>query len=162
MRRTPALFLIAALVAGPAIADPPAAALAAYYTPTDLYGYLAMAGACDQFAVQSSRLALVRTHSETVKAYARSMIAAHAQSAQTMIDESHRAGLHPPEPVLTGDLQHRFDALARAPQADFDAAYVAAQVEVQQQERFGEAGDQDEDERDHRNPEHRWMVIGDG
>ena len=134
MRRTPMLLLMAALLAGPAVADPPAATPVVYYTPTDLYGYLAMAGACDQFAVQSSRLALVRTRSDAVKAYARAMIASHAGSAQTLIDESHRAGLHPPDAVLTGDLQRRFDALARAPEAEFDGAYMAAQIEVQQQE----------------------------
>ena len=70
---------------------------------------------------------------EAVKAYARRLLADHARTQQGLIDEAHRAGLHPPAPALTGDLQRRLDALGDLPAADFDAAWLAAQAEVTRQ-----------------------------
>ena len=141
MTRLSALVLAAAMLAGPAAADtsgtaatpPPAATAPDFHPPTDLYGYLALAGACDEFAQQSARLALVRSRNDNVKAYARRTLADHVRTQQGLIDEAHRAGLHPPAPALTGDLQRRLDALGDLPEADFDAAYLAAQAEVTRQ-----------------------------
>ena len=143
MRRLPVLILMAALAAGPALAQPAAtttgptmAGPAAtplpqdFYAPTDLYGYLAMAGACDQFAVQSARLAMVRSHDESVLAFARSSRTAHEAWAAHRLAESNRAGLHPPLPALTGDFQRRLDALARSSDADFGAAYLTEMMRI--------------------------------
>lgn len=141
MRRLTVLTLAAMIVAGPAAADtsgtaatpPPAATAPDFHPPTDLYGYIALAAACDEFAQQSSRLALVRSRDDAVKAYARRLLADHVRTQQALIDEAHRAGLHPPAPSLTGDLQRRLDALGDLPDAAFDAAYLAAQAEVTRQ-----------------------------
>jgi len=135
--RLAALLLAAALpLAGlPAFADTPATASAApaIYTPTDVYGYLTMALSAGEFTRQAAQLALRRSHSEPVKAYAQAMLHAESESRQALLDESHRSGLHPDAPVLTGDLERRLEALMTAPDAGFDAAYLSAQADVQRQ-----------------------------
>ena len=137
MRRLPFLILAAALLAGPAAAETsgggeaaPVQAAPDFHPPTDLYGYIALVGACDEFGQQSSRLALVRSRDDHVKAYARRILADRTHTQQVLYDEAHRAGLHPPAARLTGDLQRRLDVLGSLPQGDFDAAFLAAQADV--------------------------------
>ncbi len=142
---------LAALLAGggPVFAQPAAAmapAEAEFYVPTDAFGYLALASACDEFEMQTARLALSRSQSSVVQAYARGVLASRAASQRTLYDRANRGGLRPPAPQLTGEMIRRFDALANVAAPEFDAAYKAEQLAILRQgetthRRFAEVGE---------------------
>lgn len=86
-----------------------------------------MAAAGDMFEIRSSRLALDKSKSEAVKAFARRMIDAHTQSS-AKLKVAAAAATPPIRPAeqIPADKQAKLDALGAA--ADFDAAYIRDQT----------------------------------
>jgi len=91
------------------------------------------AGGSNLFGIAEAKLALTRSKSADVKAFASDMIAAHTKSnaaLQAAVDASGQTTDLPT--VLPDDLQVRYAALAEAAASGFDKAYLADQVAAHQ------------------------------
>ncbi len=92
------------------------------------------AAASDAFEIASSKAALDMSKSAAVKKFAQKMIDAHTTSTAKL--KTITAGLSPaitPDPTLTPDQQTQLDAMKKMSGADFDKAYIDAQVAGHQQ-----------------------------
>ncbi len=109
--------------------------------------FVMKAAAGDMFEIQSSQLAVERTQNADVRAFAQMMITAHqgtTRALQAAIASSGQT-LTPPT-ALPSDLQGKLDSLRAATPADFDRAYLDAQVEAHQNalnvmQRYAQDGD---------------------
>jgi len=108
------------------------AATPANATPTDARGYIAMAGAGDQFEIQSSQLALTRSRNDAVRRFAQMMTSDHNQTTQQLAAAATAAGLTPPPPMLMPMQQDMLAQLQGLSGADFDRAYAGMQVQAHQ------------------------------
>lgn len=127
-----ALAASTALLAGtasPAVAaDPPSTAAAPATTATPATAsFLTSAAAANQFEIESSKLALSKSSSEKVKAFANQMIADHGQAATKFRQAIGEAKLTPPADKLDTRHQAILDDLAKRDGTGFDQAYVKAQ-----------------------------------
>ena len=87
------------------------------------------AAASDFFEIESSKLALERSSSATVKAFANQMIKAHTESSDKL--KATAAMLSPaimPDDTLGPDQRATLDSLTATEGTAFDGAYIAAQV----------------------------------
>lgn len=92
------------------------------------------AAASDAFEIATSKLAQATSKSASVKAFASKMVDAHTQSTEKL--KATAGGLSPPvipDPTLTAEQQQIVDSLKMKTGADFDAAYIRAQVDGHQQ-----------------------------
>jgi len=85
------------------------------------------AASSDAFEIASSQLAEGQAESAAVKKFAASMIKAHTESTAKL---KTAAGAITPDPTLTPEQQQTLDSLKPLKGADFDKAYVAAQVDA--------------------------------
>ena len=85
------------------------------------------AASSDAFEIASSQLAEGQAESAAVKKFAASMIKAHTESTAEL---KTAAGAITPDPALTAEQQQTLDSLKPLKGADFDKAYVAAQVDA--------------------------------
>lgn len=87
------------------------------------------AAASDAFEIATSNAALSTSHSAAVKAFAGKMVTAHSGST-AKLKTAAAAGTPAitPDATLTADQQQTLDALKAKTGADFDQAYVAAQI----------------------------------
>lgn len=91
------------------------------------------AAASDMFEVESSKLALSKSSSASVKKFADMMVKAHTESTEKL--KSAAASATPPivpNAVLTAEQQATMDKLKSASGSAFDTAYVAAQIDGHQ------------------------------
>ncbi|MBN8808274.1 MAG: DUF4142 domain-containing protein [Sphingomonas sp.] len=91
------------------------------------------AAASDAFEIATSKLALTKSSSSSIKTFAQKMIDAHTDSTAKL--KAAVAGLTPtitPDPTLTSDQQTKLDSLQGLNGTAFDKAYAAAQVEGHQ------------------------------
>lgn len=114
-----------------AIPDAPVAA-----APVDEAGaadFVTNAAASDMFEIDSSKLALTRTKNADIKAFAQMMIEMHTQTTAGLKKAIADSGqpLTPPA-ALPADLRTKLDVLGKASSADFDKAYMDAQVDGHQ------------------------------
>jgi putative membrane protein len=95
--------------------------------------FVAKAAASDMFEIESSKLALTRTKNADIKAFAQMMIDMHTQTTAGLKKAIADSGqpLTPPA-ALPADLQSKLDDLSKASDADFDKAYMDAQVDGHQ------------------------------
>jgi putative membrane protein len=87
------------------------------------------AAASDAFEISSSQLARTSAHAPAVKSFANRMIEAHTASTSQL--KAAAAAAKPaitPNPALSADQQQMLDGLKGKTGADFDKAYVQAQV----------------------------------
>lgn len=95
--------------------------------------FVAKAAASDMFEIESSKLALTRSRNAEVKAFAQMMVDMHTKTTADLkaaITESGQP-LVPPA-TLPQDMQTKLDDLGKASDADFDKAYMNAQVDGHQ------------------------------
>ncbi len=88
------------------------------------------AAASDSFEIATSTLAAASSQSAAVKKFAIRMIEAHTESTGKL--KTAAAGASPaltPDATLTAEQQAALDTLKTRSGADFDAAYIAAQVD---------------------------------
>lgn len=95
--------------------------------------FVAKAASSDMFEIESSKLALTRTKNADIKAFAQMMIDMHTQTTAGLKKAIADSGqpLTPPT-TLPEDMQAKLDDLGKASDADFDKAYMDAQVEGHQ------------------------------
>jgi len=103
------------------------------------------AAASDAFEVASANLALEKSPSRFIKAYAEQIIDAHTKSTATLKAAAAEANLTPVV-TLPAVLQARLDALAPLTGAAFEKAYAAQQIAVHEAmlgmlEDYGASGD---------------------
>ena len=130
MLRPLTLMLVALAAAAPAAlaADPPstAAAAAAQAPATD--EFLTKLAAGNKFEIDSSKLAISKTKSESVKAFANQMVTDHGQAAIKMKQAVTDAKAKAPADALDAKHQAIYDDLKKKEGAAFDQAYVDAQA----------------------------------
>jgi putative membrane protein len=91
------------------------------------------AAASDAFEIATSRLALEKSQSASVKRFANHMITAHTESTaklQTAAGSASPAIV--PDPALTAEQTAKLQELEGLSGAEFDRAYIAAQVDGHQ------------------------------
>ena len=106
-----------------ASAPPVAVTSAAQFVP--------MAASSNLFEIESSRLALDRARNPEVRRFARQMIRDHNMATRRMAAVVASTGMPMPPPALTPRHQAMLASVQSA--ADFDAAYVGAQVMAHQE-----------------------------
>lgn len=94
--------------------------------------YVGLAGAGDMFEIESSRLALEKSQSDEVKAFAQMMIDQHTQSTADLKAAAEAAGLTVADPVLNPTQRQMVDNLATLSGAAFDSAYLGQQADAHQ------------------------------
>jgi len=109
----------------PMASAPPAAAVtsAAVFVPT--------AASSNLFEIESSRLALRRARDPEVRRFARQMIRDHNLATRRMATVLRSTGMPVPPPALNAKHQQMLSSVETA--ADFDAAYVNAQLMAHQE-----------------------------
>jgi putative membrane protein len=131
MLRLVALMLLATAAAGPAFAaDPPSTAAAspvAAAPSTD--EFLAKAAVGNKFEIDSSKLAISKSKSESVKAFANQMVMDHGQAAARMKQAVTDAKAKSPSESLDAKHQATYDDLKKKDGPAFDQAYVDAQLQ---------------------------------
>lgn len=91
------------------------------------------AAASDTFEIETSRLAATKASSAEVKKFAEEMIAAHTESSKKLMAAAGMASPPiTPATELSPAQQQMLDNLAAKSGADFDSAYVKAQVDGHQ------------------------------
>ena len=110
-----ATLTISMLAAGTASAAP---------SDTD---YVKMAGAGDQYEIQSSKLVLASSKNADVKKFADMMVKDHMKSTAMVKSAAMKAGMHPKPPMLDADGKGMLASLKAAKGAERDALYVSQQ-----------------------------------
>jgi putative membrane protein len=85
------------------------------------------AASANEFEIQSSQMALERSQSQDVIAFAERMIADHQAAGEKMVVAVSSEGLMPAKRLMP-DHQAQLDNLAAAAAEDFDGAYLGAQL----------------------------------
>ena len=109
----------------PMASPPPAAAV------TTAAAFVPMATSSNLFEIESSRLALDRARNPEVRRFARQMIRDHNVATRRMAAVVRRSGVPMPPPALIARHQQMLATVQGA--ADFDAAYMSAQVMAHQE-----------------------------
>ena len=89
--------------------------------------YVRMAGASDQYEIQSSRLVLATTRNPAVRNFATQMIRDHTQSTADVKRAAARGGVVAPPPRLNAMQARNIAELRRARGAARDALYIQQQ-----------------------------------
>ena len=91
------------------------------------------AAASDAFEIASSKLALTKASSDSVKAFAQKMIDAHtASTAKVKAAAASASPAITPDPTLSPDQQKELSALQSASQSSFEALYIDDQIAAHQ------------------------------
>lgn len=109
----------------PMASAPPTAAV------TTAAAFVPMATSSNLFEIESSRLALDRARNPEVRRFARQMIRDHNVATRRMAAVVRRSGVPMPPPALIPRHQQMLATVQGA--ADFDAAYMSAQVMAHQE-----------------------------
>lgn len=130
----PVLFVAAALaVAAPVAlaADPPSTAAAPSVPAREMSSdeFLSKLAVGNKFEIDSSKLAISKTHSEQIKAFATRMVTDHGQAAATMKQAVIDAKAKAPSDALDANHQAILDELKKKTATAFDKAYVDAQLQ---------------------------------
>ena len=132
MLRPFALTLIAMAAAAPPVfaADPPSTAAASATTPAmSVDEFLGKTAVGNKFEIDSSKLAISKSKSETVKAFANEMVKDHGQAAVKMKQAVTDAKVKAPTDSLDAKHQAIYDDLKKKDDIAFDRAYVDAQMQ---------------------------------
>jgi len=107
----------------PMASAPPAPMVtAAQFVPT--------AASSNAFEIQSSRIALQRSRNPEVRRFAQQMIRDHNLAGRRMVAAVRASGMSPPPPGLSAKHEAMLNDVRTA--ADFDAAYISAQLAAHQ------------------------------
>jgi len=132
MLRPVTVLLLALAAVAPAAfaADPPSTAAAGTTAPapsTDVF--LTKAATGNWFEIDSSKLAISKSKSETVKAFANQMVKDHGQAAVKMKQAVTDAKAKAPTDSLDAAHQAIYDDLKKKDGIAFDKAYIDAQAQ---------------------------------
>lgn len=125
----------------------PAATVPTVADETKAEVFAAQAAANDLFATEAAKLAVKRSTNAQVKAFAKAMETAHAQSGVALAAAIKASGLAIALPtVLPDNLNAKLEDLAKADNKDFDKAYADSQVDAHQAslnllQRYAQDGD---------------------
>ena len=134
LRSLAVLPLAVLVVAGTAVAlpalaaDPPSTAAAPAAKPLATDEFLTKLAAGNKFEIDSSKLAISKTKSETVKAFANTMVTDHGQAGVKMKQAVTDAKAKMPPDGLDAKHQAIYDDLKKKDGPAFDHAYVDAQA----------------------------------
>lgn len=92
--------------------------------------FVQTAAASDAFEIQSSELAAQRAARQNVKSFAADMVTAHRQTTQQLTQLTSANNMPAPTPQLNATQQASLDNLRGKNGADFDDAYLDAQVQA--------------------------------
>lgn len=106
------------------VPQPPAAAPTV--NPVD-QTFATQAGESDQFEIQSSQIALQKSHNRRVREFAQRMIDAHTKTTQELTGIASAKGL-PPQPALQPEQQKMLATLQTLTGRAFDRGYLNDQV----------------------------------
>ena len=90
-------------------------------------GFADRATSSNMFEILTSELALSRSQSDAVRAFAEKMIADHEAASEQMKAATAEEGVTLPDSLMP-DHQEQLDRLSSLEVADFDAAYLGAQL----------------------------------
>lgn len=124
-------FVASALAFGVAGCMTPMASAPPPVAVTTATAFVPMATSSNLFEIESSRLALQRSQNREVRRYAQQMIRDHNMTTRRMATVVRRAGLPAPQPAMIPKHQQMLATVEGA--ADFDAAYVNAQLMAHQE-----------------------------
>jgi putative membrane protein len=125
------VLVSSALALGVAGCMTPMASAPAPVAVTSAAEFVPTATSSNLFEIESSRLALQRARDPEVRRFARQMIRDHNMASRRMMAVASRAGLPTPPPALIPRHQAMLASVQSA--ADFDSAYVGAQVMAHQE-----------------------------
>ncbi|HEV7255708.1 MAG TPA: DUF4142 domain-containing protein [Mesorhizobium sp.] len=112
-----------------AFASPAALAQDAAMSAQD---YVAMAASSDMFEIQSSQIALEKGQSDAVKQFAQEMVADHDQTSAQLAAAARQEQVEVPSAMMEKHAT-MLEQLGNASGAEFDAAYIEAQVMAHQE-----------------------------
>lgn len=127
---------------------PPVEAPVPAPTPTDAASFLPAAVSSNGLEIESSRLALERSQSPTVREFARRMIEDHERASRELMTVTEEAGLGPVPLRINQRHQAMLDELRAVGSAGFDDAYAEMQRMAHDEAialfgTYAEAGDQE-------------------
>lgn len=99
---------------------------------TQAAAYVDAAGKSDMFEIESSQIALQRSQSNKVKAFANMLVRHHKQTTAATMAAAKKAGMNPPPPAPDAGIQASLDELRNAPAESFDQVYLAQQIPAHQ------------------------------
>ena len=102
-------------------------AMSADMTPEAAMPYVAMAGASDQYEIQSSQLHHQRGQNPKLHAFATMMIDHHTRTTQATVAAAQAAGMTPPPPTLMPMQRDMIARLQGLNGAAFDREYLSQQ-----------------------------------
>ncbi|WP_157218453.1 DUF4142 domain-containing protein [Flavisphingomonas formosensis] len=101
--------------------------------PSRTDAYLSRASAGDRFEIAASRIAVERTASPRIRAFAQRMIDEHTTTSESLQAAAKEARLLPVPPALNLDQQRLLRQLSSMPAAGFDIGYLSGQRSAHQQ-----------------------------
>jgi putative membrane protein len=123
------ILLVALATAAPTFAaDPPSTAAATAPAAPSTDAFLARLVPGNTFEIDSSKLAIATSKSETVKAFATRMVKDHGDAAAKLKQALTEAKLEAPPDALDARHQALYDTLKKKEGVAFDQAYVDAQT----------------------------------
>lgn len=130
LRPVTVLLVALAAAATPALAaDPPSTAAASATAPAPSTDeFLAKLAPGNKFEIDSSKLAISKSKSETVKGFANQMVKDHSEAAGKLKKALTDAKLKAPADSLDAKHQALYDDLKKKDGVAFDQAYVDAQM----------------------------------
>lgn len=147
LRPVTALLVAIAAVAPAFASDPPSTAAAPAPAPAPSTAeFLTRLAPGNKFEIDSSKLALTKSKSETVKGFATQMVKDHGEAATKLKQALTDARLKPPSDALDARHQALYDDLKKKDGVAFDQAYVDAQLKghvetVAMVEAYAQGGD---------------------
>src|SRR3954454_18219313 len=108
---------------------PAAVAYSAMMTAQD---FATAAGSSDMFEIESSKMALQKSSSATVKEFAQMMIKDHTQSTANLMAAAQQDGVSVPAQMITKDVKN-IDQLELATGGAFDSRYIGEQRAAHEQ-----------------------------
>jgi putative membrane protein len=123
-----AAALTAACMGGPTGEAATIAEAARAQTAPPAMEFLRMAGASDQYEIQSSQAVLQTTQNADLRRFAEMMIEHHTLTTATLTRAAQAAGIAPPPPALDARKSQMIAQLQAAQGAARDALYIEQQV----------------------------------
>lgn len=103
-------------------------------TGTSATDYVKLAADGDNYEIQSSKVALMRSKRADVKSLARQMITDHMQTSKSLMAALSNADrkITPPSTTLSDANMSKIQLLKKAPRASFDNLYLQQQLQAHQ------------------------------
>jgi putative membrane protein len=103
-------------------------------TGTSATDYVKLAADGDNYEIQSSKVALMRSKRADVKSLARQMITDHMQTSKSLMAALSNADrkITPPSTMLSNANMSKIQLLKKAPRASFDNLYLQQQLQAHQ------------------------------